>query len=134
MPRQAADALREYLAALDAALPGIARGIYLTGSAALGDWRPGRSDLGILTVTDGRPGDAEVAALEALHAGLPGRPYRDAVYIPADAVGVPPATAPRATTPRATTPSGSPARSTGSSTVPATAPTRCCGRRWTGTA
>lgn len=63
------------------------RGIYLTGSAALGDWQPERSDLDILTVTERHLGDAEAAALEALHAGLPGRPYRDAVYIPAGAVG-----------------------------------------------
>jgi hypothetical protein len=37
LPNAARDALGEYLAALDEALPGIARGIYLTGSAALGD-------------------------------------------------------------------------------------------------
>ena len=91
LPPQARSALGAYLAALDTALPGAVRGVYLTGSAALGDWRPGRSDLDILTVTDGRLGDAGLAALEALHAGLPGRPYRDAVYVPADALGAPPA-------------------------------------------
>jgi predicted nucleotidyltransferase len=81
LPRQAQDALGEYLAALDAALPRVARGVYLTGSAALGDWRRGRSDLDILTVREGRLGDAEISALEAVHAGMPGRPYRDAVYM-----------------------------------------------------
>lgn len=93
LPREARAALDEYLAALDAALPLIARGIYLTGSAALGDWRPGRSDLDILTVTERDLTDGELAALETLHAAIPGRPYRDAIYIPARAVGARPAPA-----------------------------------------
>ena len=88
LPPAAQAALDEYLAALDAALPGVARGIYITGSAVLGDWQPGRSDLDILTVTEGTLGDAELATLDALHAGIPGRPYRDAIYIPADDVGM----------------------------------------------
>ena len=46
---QAEPALDDYLARLDAALPGA--WVYLTGSAVLDDWRPGRSDLDILTVT-----------------------------------------------------------------------------------
>lgn len=91
LPDDARTALGEYLTALDAALPGIARGIYVTGSAALGDWRPGRSDLDILTVTERPLGDGELGALESLHAGLPGRPYRDAIYLPAGAVGARPA-------------------------------------------
>lgn len=90
LPHAARAALEEYLAALDAALPRIARGVYLTGSAALGDWRPERSDLDILTVTERRLTDAEIGALEALHAGMPGRPYRDAMYIPVEAVGTRP--------------------------------------------
>jgi hypothetical protein len=95
LPRQARVALDEYLAALDDALPGIARGIYVTGSAVLGDWRPERSDLDILTVTERRLDDGELTALETLHAGIPGRPYRDAIYIPAEAIGARPAPADR---------------------------------------
>jgi hypothetical protein len=91
LPREARAALDEYLAALDAALPRIDRGVYLIGSAALGDWQPGRSDLDILTVTERHLTDSEIGALEALHAGMPGRPYRDAMYIPAEAVGARPA-------------------------------------------
>jgi Nucleotidyltransferase domain/Aminoglycoside adenylyltransferase, C-terminal domain len=90
LPHEARVALDGYLAALDAALPGIARGIYLTGSAALGDWQPERSDLDILTVTERHLDDGELAALEELHAGMPGRPYRDAIYIPAEAIGARP--------------------------------------------
>lgn len=87
LPREARAAVDEYLAALDAALPRIARGIYVTGSAALGDWQPRHSDVDILTVTERRLTDADIDALEALHTGMPGRPYRDAMYIPAEAVG-----------------------------------------------
>ena len=90
LPREARAALDEYLAALDAALPGIARAIYVTGSAALGDWRPGRSDLDILTVTEHGLDDSELRALERLHAAIPWRPYRDAIYIPAEAIGADP--------------------------------------------
>jgi hypothetical protein len=75
-------AVREYLGLLDSVLPGA--WVYLTGSAALGDWQPERSDLDILTVL---PGPADLDALDALHAGRPGRPYRDAVYVPRDLVG-----------------------------------------------
>lgn len=91
LPREARAALDEYLAALDAALPGIAHGIYITGSAALSDWRPGRSDLDILTLTASGLIDGELTALEKLHAASPGRPYRDAIYIPAEAIGPDPA-------------------------------------------
>jgi Nucleotidyltransferase domain len=93
LPRQAQAALDDYLAALDAGLPGIARGIYITGSAVLGDWQPGRSDLDILTVTERPLGEGELAALEVLHAAMPERPYRDAIYIPAEAVGARPSRA-----------------------------------------
>ena len=91
LPAGARAALDEYLAALDAALPGVVRGVYVTGSAALGDWQPGRSDLDIVAVTEGPLGGPQLDALEALHAGLAGRPYRDAVYVPAGAVGARPA-------------------------------------------
>jgi predicted nucleotidyltransferase len=87
LPAQAGPALGEYLAALDGALPGLVTAVYLTGSAALGDWQPDRSDLDILVVTERPPGDGQLDALAGLHASLPGRPYRDALYIPAADIG-----------------------------------------------
>lgn len=87
LPGQARAALDEYLAALDKALPGFTRGVYLTGSAALGDWQPGSSDLDILTVTEHPLGEEGLDALAELHASMPGRPYRDAIYVPAAALG-----------------------------------------------
>jgi hypothetical protein len=93
LPPEARSALDEYLAALDLALPGMVQGVYITGSAALNDWQPERSDLDILTVTHRHLNDEEIASLEALHAATPGRPYRDAIYLPAEAIGTRPAPA-----------------------------------------
>jgi hypothetical protein len=87
LPAEAEAPLEEYLTALDGALADRVTGVYLTGSAALGDWRPGRSNLDIVVVTGEVLGESGIAALEELHAMVGGRPYRDAIYVPADAVG-----------------------------------------------
>jgi hypothetical protein len=84
----AQSALDEYISLLDAVLPGA--WVYLTGSAALDDWRPGRSDLDILTVTGRALTETDLDALGALHARMPGRPYRDAVYVHRDELGARP--------------------------------------------
>jgi hypothetical protein len=64
LPAEAATALDEYLTALDRALPGNVTGVYVTGSAVLGDWQPGLlarakahrrgDDTTTFTVADGR--------------------------------------------------------------------------------
>lgn len=64
---RAADA---YLAAVDAAVPGFVEGLYLVGSAALGDYRPALSDLNFVAASRARPGKAETAALAGVHARL----------------------------------------------------------------
>ncbi|HZP54918.1 nucleotidyltransferase domain-containing protein [Actinocrinis sp.] len=87
LPPDAQSALDEYLTNLDEALPGLYQGVYLTGSLALGDWQPWRSDLDILVVTSRRLTDADMDALAAVHAKTPYEPYRDATYIPQDALG-----------------------------------------------
>lgn len=74
-----------YLKPLDAVLPGA--WVYLTGSAALGDWRPDRSDLDFLVVTEHELGGADLDALAALHAAAPERPYLDAIYVHRDRLG-----------------------------------------------
>jgi nucleotidyltransferase-like protein/aminoglycoside adenylyltransferase-like protein len=80
-------ALDGYLARLDTVLPDA--WVYLTGSVALDDWQPGRSDLDILVVTPAELGDADLSALDALHAALPAKPYLDAVYVHRDQLGKP---------------------------------------------
>lgn len=51
---QLARASARYLRLADTALPGRVVGCYLAGSSALGAFRPGRSDIDLLVVVDGR--------------------------------------------------------------------------------
>lgn len=74
-------AIDRYQELLGSALGGRAKGIYLTGSAVLGDWLPGRSDLDILTVTSEPLAEGDLDQLAALHASAADRPYLDAVYV-----------------------------------------------------
>jgi hypothetical protein len=76
-----------YLELLDTALPGATTGIYLTGSAALGDWRPDRSDLDILTLTTRPLTEADLDSLATMHASVTERPHLDAIYVPQADVG-----------------------------------------------
>lgn len=87
LPAGASQALARYLKLLDNAMPGVAHGVYLTGSAALGDWIPGRSDLDILTVTKRPLRAVALDTLRDMHARSPGKPYLDAVYVHLDEVG-----------------------------------------------
>ncbi len=80
-------AITRYRTSLELALPGGFDGIYLTGSVALGDWIPARSDLDLLTVTSGPLTPADLDALADLHARLAERPYLDACYVHRDDVG-----------------------------------------------
>src|SRR6266568_2994681 len=75
-------AVHTYLALLDTALPDAYTGVYLTGSTALGDWQPDRSDLDILTLTSRPLTEADLDALAAAHASVTERPYLDAIYVP----------------------------------------------------
>lgn len=63
---------RAYLRLADRLLPGRIAGFYLVGSAALGDFRPGRSDIDFVAVVDGEPAEQDLRRLRALHlvAGL----------------------------------------------------------------
>jgi hypothetical protein len=97
IPADALTAIDRYLAQLDEALPGACEGLYLTGSIALGDWCPGRSDLDVLTVTARKLDEGDIEVLAGLHGALTeaqlGQPFLDAIYIGADEVGKVPATA-----------------------------------------
>jgi hypothetical protein len=70
-----------YLVAMDAALPGLVQMLYLTGSVALGDYRPPHSDVDFLAVTGRTLRDRELDIVAAIHAELPHRPHLDGVYL-----------------------------------------------------
>lgn len=70
-----------YLQLVDQYAPGLVEGLYLQGSVALGDYRPGVSDVDFVAVT-GRAPDGE--ALRAVHAELRRRhrrPFFDGLYV-----------------------------------------------------
>lgn len=79
-----------YLAELDRVLPAAAvAGVYLVGSTALGDYRPGKSDLDILTLTRRHLSDDELDALDGMHRRLEKgtQPHLDAGYVPCEWLG-----------------------------------------------
>ncbi|MFD7667849.1 aminoglycoside adenylyltransferase domain-containing protein [Streptomyces sp. NPDC059788] len=76
--------VRGFLAHADRLRPGLIEGLYLTGSIALADFRPGRSDVDFVAVTARRLSAADVAALEQAHAETRGRhrrPHFDGIHV-----------------------------------------------------
>ncbi|WP_237109808.1 nucleotidyltransferase domain-containing protein [Nonomuraea sp. MG754425] len=87
-PHPKIDAIVEtYLTLADAEAPGLVEGLYLEGSAALGDYRPGTSDIDFVAVTSKAP-PAEV--LERIHTRLGAHPL-EGVYLTWDDLGRDPA-------------------------------------------
>ncbi|HKG90549.1 MAG TPA: aminoglycoside adenylyltransferase domain-containing protein [Gemmatimonadaceae bacterium] len=79
----AASVVAAYLDAVDAEAPGLVEGLYLTGSAALGDFRPRTSDVDFVAVTARPLDDGALAALARAHARLRARhprPFFDGLY------------------------------------------------------
>ena len=83
--RQYVDAVvADHLAAVDAAVPGLVEGLYLVGSVALDDYRPGTSDIDFLAVTADPLTNVQTTALAGVHARLTGRhprPVLDGAYV-----------------------------------------------------
>ncbi|MFR9727060.1 hypothetical protein ACL02R_27430 [Streptomyces sp. MS19] len=67
MSRRAIGIASRYLAAAELLLPGRITGFWLVGSAALGGWRPGRSDTDFIAATDGPLDARDLRRLRALH-------------------------------------------------------------------
>lgn len=59
-----------YLEAVDREAPGLVEGLYLTGSVALGDFRPQTSDIDFVAVTSKPPDAAALTALARAHASV----------------------------------------------------------------
>lgn len=79
-----AAALGTYLEIVDSCAPGLVEGLYVVGSYALDDWRPGRSDIDIVAVTAEPATDDDAGHLLTAHALLAEhqpRPYVDGPYV-----------------------------------------------------
>ncbi|MGW5667674.1 nucleotidyltransferase domain-containing protein [Micromonospora sp. NPDC003776] len=72
---------RRYLRAVDQALPGYVRSLYLVGSAALGAWQAGVSDIDTVIMTSRPASTEDLARLAAIHAALPRSPHLDGIYL-----------------------------------------------------
>lgn len=84
-------ALRELLAGAQTVLGDHFQGMYLSGSLALGDFDPDRSDIDVVVVTDADVAGDLLAALQAMHARFaasdsPWATEVEAAYIPRDAL------------------------------------------------
>ncbi|MET8371233.1 nucleotidyltransferase domain-containing protein [Micromonospora profundi] len=75
------DLTRTYLEAADKALPGYVRGLYVVGSAALGAWQPGVSDVDTVIMTSRPATGDDLAQLVKVHAEMPRSPHLDGVYL-----------------------------------------------------
>ncbi len=85
--------VRDYLSAVDAEAPGLVQGLYLIGSVALGDHRPGHSDIDMVAVTAGPVDAAATDALARAHRCLREAhplPHFDGPYVTWDALTRPP--------------------------------------------
>lgn len=67
LPAPARATVEDLLAHLDRAVPGRVEGFYVVGSACLGAFRPGRSDIDFVAIVDGPLDPPELARLRALH-------------------------------------------------------------------
>jgi hypothetical protein len=78
LAREVSDAVRDYLRGVDRATPGLVEAVYITGSVALGDYRPPISDVDLVAVFGNRPTDDELVPLVEFH--RPSRPSVDVLY------------------------------------------------------
>ena len=69
LPAAAREAVDDLLGRLDRAVPGRVDGFYVVGSACLGAFRVGRSDLDFVAVVAGELGRGELARVRAVHMG-----------------------------------------------------------------
>lgn len=84
LPDEVAATMAAYARLTDAQLPGRIRGLYLTGSVAFDDYRPGQSDIDFVAVSDTPLNATELGLLRRIHAELPRArpgPKLDGVYL-----------------------------------------------------
>ncbi|MFF5078401.1 nucleotidyltransferase domain-containing protein [Actinoplanes sp. NPDC000266] len=76
----AEDVAHRYLALADDRLPGFVTGLHLVGSAAIGAWQPGVSDVDTVILTSRPASLDDLATLAEIHTEM-GRPFFDGVYL-----------------------------------------------------
>ncbi|MGN6870862.1 MAG: aminoglycoside adenylyltransferase domain-containing protein [Solirubrobacteraceae bacterium] len=69
LPPVVAERVDDLLARLDRGLPGRVEGFYVVGSACLGAFREGRSDIDFVAIVDGRLDPDELRRLRTIHLG-----------------------------------------------------------------
>jgi len=82
-----------YLALVDGRVPGTVAGLYLGGSLALDDYRPGQSDVDFVAVIQDPLDDAALAELAAIHTDLRPPFNFDGIYVTYDELADDPAAA-----------------------------------------
>src|SRR5262245_26468597 len=95
VPAELVAALGEYLEVVDDVAPGVVEGLYVVGSAALGDWHAAHSDVDIVAVTAEPATEEDAAAIRTAHAALLARqpaPSIDGPYVAWGDLVVEPAT------------------------------------------
>jgi hypothetical protein len=88
LPEPVTDAITQYLAACDEAVPDLVVGLHVVGSLALGDFRPDRSDIDVVAVVREPPDHAERLALADVHRSC--APTIDGPYLTAAVLAGPP--------------------------------------------
>lgn len=67
VPPDVAERVDRFLRLLDEVMPDVVSGLHVIGSVALGDYRPGRSDIDVVVVTRRPLGEADVPAVDEVH-------------------------------------------------------------------
>lgn len=81
VPVQVRAMVSTFLREADVAAPGLIEMLYLTGSVALDDYRPGVSDIDFLAVTARVMSHDHVAVMADIHRDMPNAPHVDGVYL-----------------------------------------------------
>ena len=83
LPHDVSRLLDEFVDVLDRELPGVVEGVYVVGSLALDDYRPGVSDVDLVVVSAVDPGPAAQAALQRVQRVVtsPAAPVLDAIFL-----------------------------------------------------
>jgi Domain of unknown function (DUF4111)/Nucleotidyltransferase domain len=83
---------QEHLLLLDEHVPGLVTALLIAGSIALGDYRPGVSDIDFVAVMESEPTPNQLVALPKVHEHLPAAPSYDGIYLTRKQLATTPAT------------------------------------------